>query len=77
MSRNLSTAEASRILGMKEARIREMVRAGLCRPARSGHRCCGRQTLIESHCVDPLLGVGLDPRQVLNSVRGRFVCYRG
>ena len=38
MSRNLSTAEASRILGMKEARIREMVRAGLCRPARSGHR---------------------------------------
>ncbi|MGI9591432.1 MAG: MerR family transcriptional regulator, partial [Myxococcota bacterium] len=38
MSQNLSTAEASRILGMKEARIREMVRAGLCRPARSGHR---------------------------------------
>jgi tetratricopeptide (TPR) repeat protein len=38
VSRNLSTAEVSRILGMKEARIRELVRAGLCRPARRGHR---------------------------------------
>ncbi len=36
MSRNLSTSEVSRILGMKESRIRELVRSGLCRPARLG-----------------------------------------
>ncbi len=36
MSRNLSTAEVSRILGIREARVRELARAGLCRPARSG-----------------------------------------
>ena len=29
-------AEVSRILGMREARVRDLVRAGLCRPARSG-----------------------------------------
>jgi len=34
--RRLSTAEVSRILGMREARVRDLVRAGLCRPARSG-----------------------------------------
>ena len=36
MSRHLSTAEVSRILGIREARVRELARAGLCRPARSG-----------------------------------------
>ena len=36
MSRHLSTAEVSRILGMREARVRELARAGLCRPARRG-----------------------------------------
>ncbi len=36
MARRLSTAEVSRILGMREARVRDLVRAGLCRPARSG-----------------------------------------
>jgi tetratricopeptide (TPR) repeat protein len=34
--RRLSTAEVSRILALREARVRELVRAGLCRPARSG-----------------------------------------
>jgi predicted Zn-dependent protease len=38
MGRHLSTAEVARILGAKEARIREMVRSGLCRPTRRGHR---------------------------------------
>ncbi|MCP4003439.1 MAG: tetratricopeptide repeat protein [bacterium] len=36
MSRNLSTAEVSRILGMKELQVRELVRSGLCRPVRDG-----------------------------------------
>ena len=36
MGRNLSTAEVSRVLGMKEQRIRELVRSGLCRPVRQG-----------------------------------------
>jgi tetratricopeptide (TPR) repeat protein len=38
MARNLSTSEVARILGMKEASIREIVRTGLCRPARRGRR---------------------------------------
>jgi tetratricopeptide (TPR) repeat protein len=36
VSSRLSTAEAARILGLAPARIRGMVRAGLCRPARCG-----------------------------------------
>lgn len=36
MSRHLSTAEVSRILGMQESRIRELARVGLCRPQRQG-----------------------------------------
>src|SRR5262245_12289565 len=36
MARRLSTAEVSRILSMREARVRDLVRAGLVRPARSG-----------------------------------------
>jgi len=38
VSRNLSTAEVARILRVKETRVREMVRGGLCRPTRRGHR---------------------------------------
>jgi tetratricopeptide (TPR) repeat protein len=36
VARRLSTTEVSRILGMREARVRELVRAGLVRPARRG-----------------------------------------
>lgn len=36
MSRHLSTAEVARILGLSEARVRSLVRSGLCRPTRSG-----------------------------------------
>jgi tetratricopeptide (TPR) repeat protein len=36
MPRRLSTADVSRILGMREAQVRDLVRAGLCRPARRG-----------------------------------------
>jgi tetratricopeptide (TPR) repeat protein len=35
VARRLSTAEVSRILGLREGRVRELVRAGLCRPSRS------------------------------------------
>jgi predicted Zn-dependent protease len=38
VGRQLSTADAARILGLSEARIRELVRSGLCRPARDGRR---------------------------------------
>jgi len=38
VGRHLSTADAARILGLSEARIRELVRSGLCRPARDGRR---------------------------------------
>lgn len=36
MGRQLSTADAARILRVSEGRIRELVRSGLCRPARDG-----------------------------------------
>jgi excisionase family DNA binding protein len=36
--RHLSTAEAARILGLRESRIRELVRAGVCRAQRHGRR---------------------------------------
>jgi tetratricopeptide (TPR) repeat protein len=38
VARNLSTSEVARILDMKESSIREIVRTGLCRPARRGRR---------------------------------------
>jgi DNA-binding transcriptional MerR regulator len=38
VNRKLSTAEAARILGMGEARIRELVRSGLGSPERRGRR---------------------------------------
>lgn len=41
MDRTLSTAEVSRILGLGESRVRKMVRAGLCRPARRKGRAYG------------------------------------
>jgi tetratricopeptide (TPR) repeat protein len=36
VARRLSTLEVSRILGMREGRVRDLVRAGLVRPVRSG-----------------------------------------
>ena len=38
MSRNLSTAEVARILGIKESQIREILRSGVLRQARRGRR---------------------------------------
>ncbi len=38
MRQMLSTAEAARVLGLREAQVREWVRSGLCRPARQGRR---------------------------------------
>lgn len=36
MTRQLSTAEVARLVGLPEPRIRELVRRGLCRPGRRG-----------------------------------------
>ncbi len=36
--RHLSTADAARILGLSEPRVRELVRSGMCTPARDGRR---------------------------------------
>ena len=36
--RHLSTADAARILGLSESRVRELVRSGMCTPARNGRR---------------------------------------
>jgi excisionase family DNA binding protein len=38
VGRQLSTADAARILGLSESKVRELVRSGLCRPARVGRR---------------------------------------
>jgi tetratricopeptide (TPR) repeat protein len=38
VARMLSSAEVSRLLGLREARVRELVRGGLCWPGRSGRR---------------------------------------
>jgi len=38
LSQTFSTAEVARILRMREPRIRELVRSGLCRPTREGRR---------------------------------------
>ncbi len=65
MSRNLSTAEVSRILVMKEARIRELVRAGLCRPVRHGHRYLfSFQDLVVLRAAQGLLASGVPGTRV-------------
>lgn len=65
MSRNLSTAEVSRILAMKEARIRELVRAGLCRPVRHGHRYLfSFQDLVVLRVAQSLLARGVPGSRV-------------
>jgi len=38
LGRLLSSVEVSRLLGLREAKVRELARAGLCRPARRGRR---------------------------------------
>ena len=65
MSRNLSTAEVARVLGLKEARIREWVRSGLCRPARKGRRYAfSFQDLVILRAAKGLLESGVSSARV-------------
>lgn len=60
MSRNLSTAEVSRILALEESRIRELVRSGGCWPRRRGHRYAfDFQDLVVLRAARDLLAVGV------------------
>ena len=57
LRRHLSTADAARILGISEARVRELVRSGLCRPARVGRRYAfSFQELVVLRAAAGLLG---------------------
>ena len=52
----LSTAEVARILGLAPARIRELVRSGLCRPARRGRGFCfGFQDVVVLRAAHELM----------------------
>ena len=56
MERTLSTTEAARILGVKESRVREIVRAGWLRPAGVGRRYAfGFQDLVVLRAAKGLL----------------------
>jgi tetratricopeptide (TPR) repeat protein len=53
----LSTAEVARILGLAPARIRELVRSGLCRPARRGRGLrFGFQDVVVLRAAHELIG---------------------
>ncbi len=65
MSRTLSTADVARILGMREARIRELVRTGLCRPAHRGRRYAfSFQDLVVLRAAHGLLQRGVPAARV-------------
>jgi len=60
VNRNLSTAEVARIVGLSEARVRELVRAGLCRSERRGRRYAfGFQDLVVLRAAAGLLDRGV------------------
>jgi len=60
VSRNLSTAEVSRIVGLSEARVRQLVRAGLCGSAPRGRRYAfGFQDLVVLRAAAGLLAHGV------------------
>jgi tetratricopeptide (TPR) repeat protein len=65
LRRHLSTADAARILGISEARVRELVRSGLCRPARVGRRYAfSFQELVVLRAAAGLLGKNVPPARV-------------
>jgi tetratricopeptide (TPR) repeat protein len=65
VSGNLSTAEVARILGLKEARIREIARAGLCQPVRRGRSYAFRfQDLVVLRAAKGLLDRGVPAARV-------------
>ena len=69
MSRSHSTAEVARILGMREARVRELVRSGLCRPAHRGRRYAfSFQDLVVLRAAQGLLEEGIPAARVQRSL---------
>lgn len=63
--RTLSTAEVARILGLPEARVRRLVRAGLCRPARRGRAWAfGFQDVVVLRAAKELLDRGVPTARV-------------
>jgi tetratricopeptide (TPR) repeat protein len=65
LRRHLSTADAARILGISEARVRELVRSGLCRPERRGRRYAfSFQELVVLRAAAGLLGKNVPPARV-------------
>jgi len=65
LSRNLSTAEVSRIVGLREPRVRELVRSGLCRPGQQGRRYAfSFQDLVVLRAARGLFDSGVPMRRV-------------
>ncbi len=68
--RQLSTAEAARVLGVKESRVRELVRAGLCPTARSGRRYSfSFQELVALRAAVGLLANGVPMARVRRALQ--------
>jgi excisionase family DNA binding protein len=64
-SGSFSTAEVARILGMKESRVRELVRAGLCPATRRGRGYAfSFQDLVVLRAAQGLLGGHVPPARV-------------
>jgi DNA-binding transcriptional MerR regulator len=76
ISRALSTGEVARILGMPESRVRELVRAGLCQPARHGRRYAfSFQDVVVLRAAQGLLENRVPPsrvRRALSSLAGEL-----
>ena len=69
MSRNLSTSEAARVLGMSEAQIRELVRSGLPRAERRGRRYAfSFQDLVVLRTAHALIGQQIPMARVVRSL---------
>ncbi len=65
MRRHLSTSEVARIVGLREAAVREWVRSGLCRPARRGRRYAfSFQDLVALRTARGLLDAGVPAGRV-------------
>src|SRR5262245_2096437 len=70
MPQSLSTADAARILGLSEPRIRELLRAGLGQAPRSGRRyALSFQELVILRSARALLEQGVPPGRVKRALR--------
>jgi tetratricopeptide (TPR) repeat protein len=64
-SRSYSTAQAARIAGIREERVRALVRSGLCRPGRRGRRYAfSFQDLVVLRAAKGLLDSHVPPARV-------------